>query len=136
MYNTILKSIHQVLGDLVWTRNITQTYFGTDEIWPVILAAAVLEIIMTKNRLKRYIPEQVVFYCDTIILITHKVHWELICQRKYAKLINILYAEIETDLNTTIMSEIKSHSITTLHTNMKLHIIAHLQEHGVLTIAR
>ena len=46
----------------MWTRNITQTYFGTDEIWPVILAAAVLEIIMTKNRLKRYIPEQVVFY--------------------------------------------------------------------------
>ena len=38
--NVILERINQVLENLVWTFNITQTYIDWDGPWSVILAAA------------------------------------------------------------------------------------------------
>ena len=46
----------------------------------VILAAAEFSIGSTKNRLKVYRPGQLLFGCDMIPPIKHKVDWELICQ--------------------------------------------------------
>ena len=45
--NTILEQIHQVLGNLVRTFNITLTYSGEDEPQSGILAASAFEIIST-----------------------------------------------------------------------------------------
>ena len=59
--NEILERIHQILGNLVHNFNITQTY---------------------ANRLKGYIPVQLVFGCDMILPIKHKVDRELICHQK------------------------------------------------------
>ena len=38
--NAILERIHQVIGNLVRTFNITKTYVGKDDPWLGILAAA------------------------------------------------------------------------------------------------
>ena len=46
----ILKHIHQVLGNLVLTCNITQTYDDKNDPWSGILAAAAFVIISTNNR--------------------------------------------------------------------------------------
>ena len=37
--NTILKHIHGVLSDLVWTYNIKDTYIDKGDLWLVILVA-------------------------------------------------------------------------------------------------
>ena len=45
MSNAVLERIHQVLGNLVRTFNIsTQTYVDEDYLWTGILAAAEFEI--------------------------------------------------------------------------------------------
>ena len=48
--NNILKQIHQVLGNLVQTCNMTQTYVDKYDPWLGILAAASFAIHPTKNR--------------------------------------------------------------------------------------
>ena len=48
--NEILKQIHQVIGNLVLTRNITQTYDDKNDPWSGILDAAAFVIISTNNR--------------------------------------------------------------------------------------
>ena len=48
--NEILKQIHQVIGNLVLTRNITQTYDDKDDPWSGILAAGAFIILSTTNR--------------------------------------------------------------------------------------
>ena len=73
MSNTILEQIHQVLGDLVLTCNITQNYVEKYNPWLGILSAAAISISLTTNRLKGYSPVQLVFVCDMIILIKHMV---------------------------------------------------------------
>ena len=50
IYDAILKQVHQVIGNLVLTCNITQTYDDKDDPWSGILAAAVFVIISTTNR--------------------------------------------------------------------------------------
>ena len=104
--------------------NITQTYFGKDDPWLGILAAASYEICSTKNRLKCYSPGQLVFGRDMILLITHTVDWELIPQQNQTQINKDNIHKILNELTTTIKSEIKSCSIITLHTNMKHHIRA------------
>ena len=75
MSNEILERIHQVLGNLVQTCNINQTYVDKDDPWSGILAAPEFAIISTTNRTKRYSTVQLVFGCDMILLIKHKVDW-------------------------------------------------------------
>ena len=83
MSNTVLESIHQVLGNLVRNFNIsTQNYVDEDYLWKGILAAADFAILSATNRKKCYSPVQLLFGRDNIIPIKHKVNWELICQQK------------------------------------------------------
>ena len=86
MYNLIMEWIHQVLGNLARTCNITQTYVDKDDPCLFILAAAALGILLAKNRLNGYIPVQLVFGSDIILLIKHKVDWELIRQQKQTQI--------------------------------------------------
>ena len=107
-YNEILERIHQVLVNLVLTFNITKTYVDEDDPWSEILAAAEFVIISKINRLRGYSTGQLVFGLNIIILIKHKVVWELIRQRKHLQIKNIISAKIIKELTTTTKSEIKS----------------------------
>ena len=50
MYNAVLERINQVLGNLVWTFNIsTQTYVDENVLWMGILSAAAFVIRSTTN---------------------------------------------------------------------------------------
>ena len=63
------------------TFNIKETYVYKDDPWESILAAAAFVIFLTTNGLKGYIPGQLVFDCDIILPIKHKMDWELIRQQ-------------------------------------------------------
>ena len=73
MYNAILEQIHQVLGNLVRTFNIQQTYVDENDLWKGILDAALFAICSTTNRQKSYSPGQLIFGRDMILLIKHRV---------------------------------------------------------------
>ena len=82
MSNAILERIHQVLGNTVSTFNVQKNYFDKNDPWRGILAAAAISIRSTTSGQKGYSPVQLIFFCDMILLIKHRVDWELICQRK------------------------------------------------------
>ena len=82
----ILERIHQVIGNLVRTCNITQTYVEGDDEWSVILAAEAFLIRSTTNRLNGYSPGQLIFVRDMNLLIKNTVHWGLICQKKQTQI--------------------------------------------------
>ena len=82
MSNTVLESIHQVLGNLVRNFNIsTQTYVDENDLWKGILSAAAFGICSTTNRQNYYSPGQLISGRDMILLIKHRVDWELTRQR-------------------------------------------------------
>ena len=85
MSNAVLERIHQVLGNLVQTFNIQQTYVEKYDPWLSILAAAAFVILWRNNRKRGYITGQLIFGRDMIILIKHRVNWELIRQQKQAQ---------------------------------------------------
>ena len=80
--NTILEQIHQVLGNLVRTFNIQQTYVDENDLWTGILAAAAFAIRSTTNGQKCFSLVQLIFGRDMILSIKHRVDWELIRQKK------------------------------------------------------
>ena len=86
MSNDILKQIHQVLGNLVQTFNIQHTYIDKNKLQTRILAAAVFAILSTTNRKKGYSPGQLIFCCDIILSIKHRVDRELIRHQKQTKI--------------------------------------------------
>ena len=86
MSNVISEWIHQVLGNLVRTCKINQTYVDKDDPWLGILSTATFSILLTTNRLKVYSPVQLLFRRDMILLIKYKVDWELICQQKQTQI--------------------------------------------------
>ena len=75
MSNAVLERIHQVLGNLVRTFNISQTYVDKDNPWAGILSAAKFTIFSTTNRKKGYSQGQLVFVRDMILLIKYEVDW-------------------------------------------------------------
>ena len=82
----MLEQIHQFIGYLVRTFNITQTYVVKEEPWLGILDAAEFVIISTKNGLKGYIPGQLLFGRNMILPIKHKVDWKLIRQKNQTQI--------------------------------------------------
>ena len=76
--NAIFERNLQFLGNLLWTCNITKTYVDENNPWSIILAAAAFSILSTKNRLKFYSLVQLLLGRDMILLIKHKVDWEII----------------------------------------------------------
>ena len=75
MSNAILERIHQVIGNLVRTLNIQQTYVDENEPWAGILAAAAFVIRSTTKRKKGYSPDQLIYGRDMILPIKHEVYW-------------------------------------------------------------
>ena len=68
------------------TCNINQYYVDEDEPWSGILAASVFLILSTKNRMKGYIPGQLICFHDMILPIKHTVDWELIRQKNQTQI--------------------------------------------------
>ena len=75
MSSAVLERIHRVIGNLVRTYNISQTYIDEDDPWLGILAAAAFVILSTTNRIKAYSPGQLIFGNDIILPIQHTVDW-------------------------------------------------------------
>ena len=71
--------------NLVRTFNIQQTYVDENEPWTGILDAAAFAIFSTTNRQKNYSLGQLIFGPDMILLIKHRVDWELIRQIKHTQ---------------------------------------------------
>ena len=69
MSNVILERIHQVIGNLFQTYNITQTYVDKDDSWLGTLAASVFAIHLTINILKGHSLGKFIFVRDMIQLI-------------------------------------------------------------------
>ena len=87
MSNTILKRIHQVLGNLVRNFNISnKTYVDEDDPWTGIVSAEEFSILSTTNRQKGYSPGQLIFGREMILPIKHRVDFELICHRNHSKI--------------------------------------------------
>ena len=82
MSNALLERIHQVLGNLVQTFNISQTYVDKNYPWTGILAASAFVICSTTNIQKVNSPVQLIFCRDMILQIKHRVDLELIRQKK------------------------------------------------------
>ena len=83
--NVILEFIQQVLGNRVRTCNITKIYADEDEPWSGIFSAEALAILSKTNRLRVYIPGQLVFGRDMIITIKHNADWGFIRQKNKAQ---------------------------------------------------
>ena len=56
--NTIVEIIHQVLGNLVCTYNLKETYVDDADPWMGILAAAAFAVCSTYHRIKVKSPDQ------------------------------------------------------------------------------
>ena len=82
----ILERIHEVIGNLVQTYNIKDTYIYEDDPWLGILAPVAFEICSTENRLEFYSPGQLVFGRGMILPIKHTSDWELIRQKNQEKI--------------------------------------------------
>ena len=52
-----------------------EIYLDEDDPWLGILAAAAFSIISTTNSLKGYSPRKLLFGCNMILPIKHKVAW-------------------------------------------------------------
>ena len=126
IFNAILEQINQVIGNLVRTFKIQQTYIEKNELWTGILGEAAFVIRSTTSRQKGYILGQLIFGRDMILLKKHRVDWELICKKIRYKSIDIVTVRINIELTMIIPSDIKLSSLTKMHKNMKLHIKARL----------
>ena len=67
--------------------SIKETYVDKDDPFLVILDATSFAICSTTNGLKFNSPVQLVFFCDMILPIKHKVDRELIRQQNQTKII-------------------------------------------------
>ena len=73
--NAILERICRVIGNLVRTYNIKETYVDKDDPWSGILSAALLVICSTENRLKVYSPVQLLSGRYMVLPIKNMVYW-------------------------------------------------------------
>ena len=74
-YDMILEWIQSVLGNLVRTYNIKDTYIYKNYLRSLILAFALFLILSAANWLKGYSPVQFLFGRDIIIPIKNMVDW-------------------------------------------------------------
>ena len=74
----IITRIHQVLGNLLRTYNLQETYIDEAEPWVGILAAADFAVRSTYHTTKGKSPGQLVFVRDMILPINQVADWRYI----------------------------------------------------------
>ena len=80
--NVTMERIHQLLGNIVRTYNLQETYVDDAEPCMGILATEDFSVRSTYHRTKQKSPGQLVFGQDMILPIKHIANWRHICQRK------------------------------------------------------
>ena len=87
MSNSVLERINQVLQNLIRTFHISrQTYVEKYDPWTGILAVAEFVICSKTNRKKGYSPDQLIFGCEIIIPIKHRMASGLIIHQKQTQI--------------------------------------------------
>ena len=86
--NSTVEIIHQVLGNLVHTYNLQETYVDDADPWMGILAAVAFAIRSTYHRTKGKIPGQLVFGREMILPINYVADWRYICHLKQTQIYN------------------------------------------------
>ena len=79
-----IERTYQVLGNLVSTYNLQETYVDDADPWMGILAAASFVVRNTYHRTKLQILGQNIFGKDSILSINHIENWKYMCQQKQA----------------------------------------------------
>ena len=80
-----IERIHQVLGNLVHSYNLQETYVEYSDPWMVLLAAAAFAVRSTYHRTKGKVLVQLIFGKDMIQPINHIENWRYIRQRTQEK---------------------------------------------------
>ena len=84
--DTIIERIHQVLGNLIHSFNLHDTYVYDAEPWMVIIVTEAFGVRATYHRTEQKNPGQLLFGQDMILQINHLENWRLIRQRKQAQI--------------------------------------------------
>ena len=84
--NATIEIMHQVLGNLVQTYNLHETYVDETNPWMGILVVAAFTVNSTYHQTKVKIMVQMVFGQDMILPINHIVDRKYICPRKQTQI--------------------------------------------------
>ena len=84
--NTTIERIHQVLGNIVRSYNLQETYIYDADPWMGILAAEAFSVRSTYHRTKQKIPGQLGFRRDMILPIDHIANCRYMRQRKKSQI--------------------------------------------------
>ena len=80
--NAILERVHQVLGDMLRTKNLQQYDFDALDPWNDILASVAWAIRSTHHSTLKASPAQLVFNRDMLLNVKFIADWEMIRLRK------------------------------------------------------
>ena len=97
--NATIEIIHQVLGNLICTYNLHDTYVYDADPWMGILAALAFAVRSMYHRTKQNSPGQLFFGQYMILPINHLANCRFICQRKQAQIEKDVIREISTIIN-------------------------------------
>ena len=84
--NAIVERIYQVIGNLLRTYNLHETYVYDADQWMGILSAVDFVVQSRYHRINGKSPGQIVFGRDMILPINHVADWRYICQIKQAQI--------------------------------------------------
>ena len=82
--NSIIERIHQTIGQMLRTMDIS--HFSAEEAWDGILAAVMFAVRSTVHTTLQATPMQLVFGRDAILNTKFEADWNLIKQRKQARI--------------------------------------------------
>ena len=80
--NSILERVHQVLGNMLRTKNLANLDFNVVDTWPNILASVAFAIRSTHHSTLGASPAQLVFGRDMVLPLQFVAEWEYIRTRK------------------------------------------------------
>ena len=80
--NSILERVHQVLGDMLRTKNLAELDFSLEDTWPNILASVAYAIRSTAHTTLGATPAQLVFRRDMVMPLQYIAQWDLIKKSK------------------------------------------------------
>ena len=84
--NSILERVHQVLGDMLRTKNLVELDFSLEDTWPNILASVAYAIRSTAHTTLGATPAQLVFRRDMVMPLQYIAQWDLIKKSKQEKI--------------------------------------------------
>lgn len=84
--NSILERVHQVIGNMLRTKNLVELDFSFEDTWPNVLASVAFAIRSTHHSTLGAAPAQLVYGRDMVLPIQYVAEWDLIRKRKQLKI--------------------------------------------------